>query len=69
MTPDNDNDPLTFVRLAALTANVTRFLFDKEQPPEDEAGKHQANQSKGEVAAPGSHSEHVEQPLLDRVRK
>jgi hypothetical protein len=36
-THDNDNDPISFLSLAALTANVTRFLFDqkKEEPNRD----------------------------------
>ena len=29
MKPDNDNDPLTFVRLATLTQNAIAFLLSK----------------------------------------
>ncbi len=31
MKADNDDEPLSFVLLAALTANVTRFLISNEK--------------------------------------
>jgi hypothetical protein len=60
MTPDNDNDPLTFVRLAALTANVTRFLLlkgneqadhksDKDNGSADQGDECKADRSKAHI--------------------
>jgi hypothetical protein len=55
--PCNDNDELSFIRLAAVTADVVRFLMEPEEtkvdkrregsPGNDEATK-QADQKEGE---------------------
>jgi hypothetical protein len=36
---DNDNEPLSFTMLAALTANVTRYLNPDKQENENPSGK------------------------------
>ena len=48
---DNDNDELSFVSLAALTANVTRYLCKEEKPNSE------ANQQAGADAEIEQHRE------------
>jgi len=59
----NDNDPLTFVRLAALTANVTRFLFEKQNQPKHEPRNEHAKTGNGDKANPDQRSGDVARPL------
>lgn len=42
---DNDNDKLSFVTLAAATANVTRFLRLDEKADEQSGGKSNADRT------------------------
>lgn len=38
MRHDNDNDELSFIHIAAATANVARYLVTEDHPPHDEEG-------------------------------
>ena len=53
----NDDEPFSFISLAALTANVTRFLFDKQKPPHDREPNE--NDGRNEDAERENHGGHV----------
>lgn len=53
-THDNENEPLTFVRLAAVTANAIQFLFEQQSindqhPKADRDGHEREGNSENEV--------------------
>ncbi len=62
---DNDTEPLSFITLAAATANVTRYLATKQNPPERE--KRPANNENGDTTEnrPDAHSEYVDKRLRE----
>lgn len=46
MKEDTDDEPLSFVSLAALTANVTRYLKIDEQKPEHSTERERDDEAK-----------------------
>jgi len=65
MKEDNDNDPLTFVHIAALTANVTRYLGLDEKPNEESKGDRNTPETDEQREA--DKRRYVEQRLRDTL--
>lgn len=65
-THDNDNDELSFVSLAALTANVVRYLETDKQ--KNEPSDHETNPSEGAAECVNDHRAFVKRRLRDLER-
>ena len=64
MKGDMDDDELTFIRLAAVTANVLRFLkLDEKQPKED--GERDGSATDQSVGKEKDHLRYLEHRVRD----
>jgi hypothetical protein len=63
MRHDNDDEPLTFIHIAALTANVTRYLGLNEK--ENEGSKGEPNPSDTDNKRADDQRRYVEQRLRE----
>jgi hypothetical protein len=62
-THDNDNEPLSFISLAAVTANVVRYLETDKQ--KDEQSKSDPAPSRGDDEKRAQELEYVEHRLRE----
>lgn len=63
MKHDNDNDPLSFITLAAATANVVRYLELGDKHKED--GERDAARERADKDDPEHHRDYVNQRLRE----
>lgn len=65
MKADNDNDPISFISLAAATANVTRYLVKEQKPSDPEERESDREPGKVREQHPNANSEYVDQRLRE----
>lgn len=65
MRHDNDNDPISFISLAAATANAVRYLIRENEKSGDKERDGDRKPGKTSEKHPDSNSEYVDQRLRE----